>query len=280
MRRLAALLLALVLVPAVPVPALAADHPAAYITSPSNNASVPLNTPLVVAGGAVNGETGGITGADISTDGVNWTSADEQGETWSITLTPSVPGPLTIHARGRTASTIGDVITTRTIHVGGTTQPPINQVNTLILPYLAFTPVIKDADTDAVELGLRTRFDRPGTVTAVDFRRGNYTGPVTARLWQDGTLLAEQPGSASTAFLQRIEFTTPVPVVPGTDYVVSYYTPAGGYVSSEAYFTGGIAQAPFYLPPDAGVYLYGEGGGFPTNSWNASNYWVEPVFRP
>ena len=27
-----------------------------------------------------------------------------------------------------------------------------------------------------------------------------------------------------------------------------------------------------------GVYHYGTGGGFPTDSWQASNYWVDVVF--
>ena len=29
-----------------------------------------------------------------------------------------------------------------------------------------------------------------------------------------------------------------------------------------------------------GVYLYGTGGGFPTSSYNATNYWVDVVFNP
>jgi hypothetical protein len=45
----------------------------------------------------------------------------------------------------------------------------------------------------------------------VIIKRGTYTGPVTARVWSNGTLLAEQdaPGAAHS---QRITFATPVPV--------------------------------------------------------------------
>jgi hypothetical protein len=278
MRRLATTLLALLLVPVAP--ALAADRPYATIHSPGDGTSVPLNTPLLVAGGAFNGETGGITTVEISTDGVNWTTVDAHTENWSTVLTPSAPGPVTISARANTASTPGPVTERITFHVGGSTTPPLHGETKLFLPVRPDRPRIADPDPNAVELGLRTRFDRAGSIPAVVIGRGGYTGPVTARVWApDGTLLAEQaaPGAVHS---QRITFSTPVPVQPGADYVVSYYTPAGGYAASENYFEGGVVRAPFHAAPDAGVYRYGVGGGFPTDTWNASNYWVEPVFQP
>lgn len=76
-------------------------------------------------------------------------------------------------------------------------------------------------------------------------------------------------------------FPTPVPVEPDRDYVISYYTPQGGYAMSENYFTGTLVQAPFTAPHDgtrgAGVYRYG--GGFPTDSRHDSTYWVQPEFQ-
>nr|AGS49370.1 hypothetical protein [uncultured bacterium esnapd4]QEO74956.1 hypothetical protein [uncultured bacterium] len=90
-------------------------------------------------------------------------------------------------------------------------------------------------------------------------------------------LLAEQ-AAPGAVWGQRITFGTPVPVTPGREYVVSYYTPSGGYLSTENYFVGGLAHGPFHLPVNAGVYRYG--GGFPSDTWNAGNYWVEPVFQP
>ncbi|WP_394613346.1 DUF4082 domain-containing protein [Lentzea sp. JNUCC 0626] len=276
MRRLAVLLLALFLV-SPNVPALAAAGPMAMIWAPTEQASVPLNEPLLVIGGAVNGESGGITEVEFSTDHqTNWTPVDATGERWSVLLWPSVPGPLTIHARAKTATTTGPVTVSRTIYVGGTTVPPLQYETSLYLND-THSPTINDPDEQAVELGMRVAFDRPGSVTALIIRRGNYTGPVTARIWADGTLLAEQeaPGAA---YSQRITFSTPVPVTAGTEYVVSYYTPAGGYRATENYFTGNIVQTPFKIPPNAGVYSYT--GGFPTDTWFGSNYWIQPVFKP
>jgi hypothetical protein len=276
MRRLAVLLLALVLVS--PIPALAADHPVATLFSPTPDVSVPLNEPLLVFGGAFNGEAGGITEVEISTDdGASWTFVDAHTENWVFTVTPTEPGPLTIKARAHTASTTGEITVSRTINVGGTTTPPLSGDAHLYLNY-GPVPRHQDPDDQPVELGLRTRFDRPGSLTGVFVWRGTYTGPVIARVWSaDGTLLAEQPAPGEPV-AQRITFSTPVPVQANTDYVVSYYTPSGGYVAAEDYFTGNIAQTPFRIAADAGVYRYG--GGFPTSTWRASNYWVLPSFRP
>jgi hypothetical protein len=273
MRRLAVLLLSLALIS--PTPALAADNPYATLFSPTAEVSVPPNEPLLLIGGAFNGEVGGITEVDISTDdGATWTSTDAHTEKWTFVLTPTTPGPLTIQARAHTASTTGPVTVSRTVHIGGTTTPPVT--NPALLLGETPEPVLDDPDTQAVELGLRTTVDRDGVLTGVTLRRGGYTGPITAHVWSaDGTLLASQ-AAPGAQYWQRVTFSTPVPVQAGNEYVVSYYTPAGGYAATENYFVGGIAQTPFYAPVNAGVYSYG--GGFPTDTWHAANYWVQPVF--
>ncbi|MEV6238161.1 DUF4082 domain-containing protein [Lentzea sp. NPDC051838] len=273
MRRLAVLLLTLALVS--PTPALASDNPYATLFSPTADASVPLNEPLLVIGGAFNGESGGITEVDISTDdGATWTPVDAHTEKWTLVITPTTPGPLTIHARAHTASTTGPVTVSRTIQVGGATTPPIISPNLFLND--APEPDANDSDTAPVELGLRFLPDRNGFLTGAGIRRGDYTGPVTAHVWSsDGTLLATQAAPAAQRF-QQITFTAPVPVSAGTEYVVSYVTPAGGYFATENYFTGGIAQTPFYLPVNAGVYSYD--GDFPAQTWHSSNYWITPSF--
>ncbi|GGU26804.1 DUF4082 domain-containing protein [Lentzea flava] len=274
MRRLA-VLLALVLLS--PTPAFAADNPQATLFSPTAEASVALGEPLLVIGGAYNGEAGGITEVEISTDdGATWASTDAHTESWTFVFTPDTQGPVTIKARAHTASTAGPITVSRTIHVGGTTLPPVPHETFLALQHIP-KPVVRDIDDQAVELGVRTTVDRPGSLVGMHLRRGNYTGPVTARVWSsNGVLLAvqEAPGAE---YGQRIDFSTPVPVAPGNEYVVSYYTPSGGYLSTESYFVGRLAQTPFHTPVNAGVYRYG--GGFPSETWNASNYWIQPIFQ-
>ena len=82
-----------------------------------------------------------------------------------------------------------------------------------------------------------------------------------------------------------MNFGTPVSVTANTTYVVSYHTNAGNYAINGGYFAAaGVDNAPLHALATGvdglnGVYLYG-GGGFPTQSFNASNYWVDVVFVP
>ncbi len=55
---------------------------------------------------------------------------------------------------------------------------------------------------------------------------------------------------------------------------------------NEGFFTSaGTVNPPLTALQDGvdggnGVYRYGSGGGFPTSSYNGSNYWVDVVFSP
>jgi hypothetical protein len=69
-------------------------------------------------------------------------------------------------------------------------------------------------------------------------------------------------------------------------YVASYYASSGQYSISQDFFTNTtVTNGPLHKLGDGvdggnGVFVYGEGGGFPTQSYNASNYWVDVVFTP
>src|SRR5262249_14345510 len=74
-------------------------------------------------------------------------------------------------------------------------------------------------------------------------------------------------------------------ITPGVTYVASYYAPSGGYSSTTAYFaSAGADNGPLHslangVDGSNGLYRYGSGGGFPTNSYNATNYWVDILFN-
>ena len=83
---------------------------------------------------------------------------------------------------------------------------------------------------------------------------------------------------------QQADFSTPVAVKPDTTYVAAYLAPNGHYSDDLA---GPAARAvdnpPLHAPGDAarrgnGVYAYGSQPSFPTNTYNATNYWVDVVF--
>ena len=70
----------------------------------------------------------------------------------------------------------------------------------------------------------------------------------------------------------------------GTTYIASYLAPNGSYADDSGVFANaGVDNSPLHAPQSGvdggnGVYLYGNSPGFPTNSYNGSNYWVDVVF--
>jgi hypothetical protein len=282
MSRLFSVLLAVIMVLVVPVGVAHADYPIAYFNSLSNGASVDTGTPVLLAGTAVNGEAGGVVSVEVSSDeGATWEQAEYASESWSYVFTPTEPGTVNLYSRASTASTVGVVHGPVVLHVGEPgTVVPVTGERFFALPSLPNKPRINEADDQPVEVGLRTRFDQSGHITGAIIYRGSYFGPVTLRVWgPDGTLLGEQ-AAGYEPYVQRIMFNTPVPADAATDYVVSYYTPSGGYAQTEEYFTGAVITTPFTALPAAGVYHYGIGGGFPTDTWHNANYWVVPLFGP
>jgi hypothetical protein len=295
-RRLVTVVATLAMVPALvalPVRGAAAapyDHPFSRISSPAAGTEVPTGSELTVRGGAVNGEMGGIVRVELSLDGgTTWQPTQPKGsmETWSYTFTPTEPGVLTLVSRAATADVVESPTTSVTIKVAtrGTVQCPC-----FIDWQLPGYEVHDEDDAQPVELGLRFYSVRDGYVTGLLFQRyPDNTGPHLGHLWDaDGNLLAEQELTSAGDAFPYIQFAQPVPIRANAIYTVSYYTPTGHYASSENYFSSTSwywfnAQplVPFSFQSEGdgywgGVYHYG--GGFPEQTWHASNYWVEPVF--
>ncbi len=64
----------------------------------------------------------------------------------------------------------------------------------------------------------------------------------------------------------------------GTVYVATYYSPTGYYNSTDNAFINPVVHGPLAIIKDGdqgdnGAYFYGE--GYPTNGYQASNYWVD-----
>jgi hypothetical protein len=134
---------------------------------------------------------------------------------------------------------------------------------------------------------VKFRADVTGKVTGVRFYKGTgNTGTHVGHLWSStGTLLGSVTFSGeTTSGWQQATFSAPITINANTTYVVSYYAPAGHYADDTGYFSAsGIDNAPLHALADGadgadGVYVYGTGGGFPTNSWQGSNYWVDLTF--
>src|SRR5208337_4371529 len=67
-------------------------------------------------------------------------------------------------------------------------------------------------------------------------------------------------------------------------YVISYYSPTGYFAWTDNFFANsGFSNGPLTALQDAiglpnGVYSPGPDGIYPTDTYQSSNYWVDPVF--
>ncbi len=141
-------------------------------------------------------------------------------------------------------------------------------------------------DPKAVELGVKIRSDIAGYITSVRFyKNSGDTSAHTGSLWSaSGQLLATGTfTNESASGWQQLNFSTPVAVAANTTYVASYHTGSGYYTSNYYFANEGVNNGTLHElqagvdGPD-GVYYYGSGGIFPTQTWESSNYWVDVVF--
>ena len=151
-------------------------------------------------------------------------------------------------------------------------------------------PVVSSAnDSSSVEVGVKFTSDVAGYITGIRFYKGaGNTGTHIGHLWTStGTLLASATFTNETASgWQQVNFATPVAIAANTTYVASYLAPAGHYAADGGFFaSAGVDDAPLHALSNAssggdGVYVYGASGSFPSNSINATNYWVDVVLTP
>ena len=140
-----------------------------------------------------------------------------------------------------------------------------------------------EADSSAVELGVKFYSDVSGSITGLRFYKGSTnTGTHVADLWtSSGKLLATATFKSETGSgWQQVNFATPVAITAGTTYVASYHTNVGHYADDQNYFASQYNSGSLHVPANGGVYAYGAAGSFPTQVWNASNYWVDVVLSP
>nr|BFF20410.1 hypothetical protein GCM10025730_39310 [Promicromonospora thailandica] len=217
---------------------------------------------------------GRVAGVEVSLDGgATWHPAEGRSS-WQYTGRVYGSGPVQLRARAVDDSANIGPAASRGVQV------------TCPCTVYGDTPGGKPSgDSSAVELGLRFVAAADGYVSGVRFHKtAANTGVHHGTLWSaSGAQLArvEFTGESATGW-QEAAFTTPVPVVEGEAYVVSYTAPNGGYTTTPWAFQslgrdagpltvpGGFAAAP------AGV--YGTAGTVPTQSWDNAAYYVDPVF--
>ncbi len=238
---------------------------------------------------------------------VSWTAPASSSTITTYTVTPFVGStagtPATVTGSpAATSTTLSGLTngTTYTFEVSATNSAGTGALSTasnsatpqssITCPCNVFgsqAPSTVDAgDGSSVNLGMAFTTDTNGFITGARFYKASTnTGTHVGSLWSTtGTLLAQATFTSETASgWQQVSFATPVAVTAGTTYIVSYYAPNGHY-SVGTSLTNQLNAPPLYAlasaaaPNGNGVYSYGSAPAYPTSTFSASNYAVDPVF--
>ncbi len=267
--------------------------PKSTIASPAQGAAVQDGSAVTITGTATAAGESVVAGVEVSTNGGStWhpatlTTPAEQSAKWEYRW--AAHGNPTTNIKSRA---VDDSANLETPAAGVTVnvECPCSIWGSAVTP-----PTPDSGDATSLELGMKFTSDMFGTVNGVRFyKSAANTGTHVGSLWsENGTLLASATFTGETASgWQQVNFSTPVQVSPHTTYIVSYLAPNGHYAQEPNYFynpppTGGNAlnSPPLHAVPASdtatnGLYAYTSTPIFPTGSFNATNYWVDPVFTP
>jgi hypothetical protein len=266
--------------------------PTSTITSPEQGATLADGSQITITGKATDAGGGVVAGVEVSTDGGStWhpatlSTSAEQSVSWSYTWT----------AHGNPTTTIKSRAVDDSANVEKPSAGVTVNVNCPCSIWGAVTPTTPDSgDSSSLELGVKFTAEKFGTVTGVRFYKSALnTGTHIGSLWTaSGTLLASATFTGETASgWQQVNFLTPVQISANTTYVVAYLAPNGHYADDPYYFytppaLGGnqLNSPPLHAVPAGdttinGLYAYTTSSTFPTGTFNATNYWVDPVFTP
>ena len=265
--------------PATPSTDVAA--PASTITTPASGASIRAESFVTVTGTASDSGGGFVSAVEVSMDGgTTWHRATGR-ESWSFTWRPGVLG--TANLLSRAVDDSGNIEGAKTpIAVTITAADcPCSIWDASTVPWQ-----VDSNDANAIEVGVRFRADVAGLIRGVRFYKADTnTGTHTGSLWTNaGTLLATATFTGETASgWQQVTFGAPISVSANTTYVASYHSNTGHYSSDSFYFgKSGIDQSPLHALATGvdganAVYVYGA-SAFPTQTFNAPNYWVDAVY--
>jgi hypothetical protein len=257
-----------------------------FVGSPGAPAA-PTITTTTLSNGMVSQSYSGTLAATGGTQPYSWNvsaGALPTGLTLStagaISGTPTTAGAFDFTARVLDSASQSDTQALR-ITVDPSSPPPssVSFWQPSAVPGLTSAP-----GTDPVTVGLQFYSEVAGNVTGIRFYKGTgNTGTHVANLWSaTGQSLASATftGETTTGW-QQVNFTTPYTITPNTSYVISYFTPTGHFAHDQYYDWASLFAAPLHVfTSSPGVFHYGTVAGFPNESFNVSNYWVDLVFVP
>jgi N,N-dimethylformamidase beta subunit-like protein/uncharacterized protein DUF4082/fibronectin type III domain protein len=246
--------------------------------------------------------TGVSAQADTKSALVGWTAPGDDGgaQITGFTITPfagSTALPATQVGAATTSARITGLQngTTYTFRVAasnaagtGAASAASSTVTPLPSIFDLGTPSTPDSgDAGAVNLGVRFTADVAGSITGIRFyKAAANTGAHVGALWSAGGQLLGQGtfSGESASGWQTVTFATPVAIAANTPYVASYLAPNGHYSVTPAGLANGADNPPLHAVANTtspnGLYVYAPAAAFPTNAFNAGNYWVDVLFAP
>jgi Domain of unknown function (DUF4082)/Cadherin-like domain len=241
--------------------------------------AVSLNTPLKIAASLLlandsdpNGDILSITGIGASSGGV--ATFDPVTNTITFTPKPGYTGPASFgYAISDGNGGIGSA------QVSLTVLPPVTDAS---LFSSTDTPsVLSEDDSSPINLGVRFVSAADGTITGIKYYKSvDDTGTHTGSLWSStGTLLATATFTNETASgWQTVILSNPVSITAGEIYVASFHS-NGHYTDTTGYFGAAHINSVLTAPGgDNGVFTYGSDSLFPSETFGATNYWVDVLF--
>jgi hypothetical protein len=287
------------LVPASP-PA-STTPPSSTITAPASGSSIADGSTVTISGTAGDSSGAVVAGVEVSTDGgKTWhpatlTTPDGTTVSWSYSWIAHGYPSTTLETRAvdgdghiETPSDARQVTITCPCSLWGT------NVNPTTVPY----GQVDSGDGSSVEVGVQFTGSIDAEVTGVRFyKAAANTGTHVGDLWSaSGTLLAQGTFTKETASgWQTLTFASPVVLQAGKTYAAGYYAPNGHYSITPGWFYPQPAPTPLGGATDTsgpwssivatgsnenGVFAYGGSPSFPTSTYGAANYWVDPILSP
>ncbi|RKS02408.1 DUF4082 domain-containing protein [Flavobacterium sp. 102] len=259
------------------------NPPVSVIGSPVNNSILPQNSQVTISGTASDTD-GAVAGVEVSVDGGTTWNVAVGMTNWSYSWIPTAQGLVTIQTRAfddnGNIETPGEGITIT-----------IGEPEPIVCPCSIFastsTPTLHENDGQPIEVGMKFKSAVDGFITGIRFYKAiGDNGTHTGNLWDSNqTLLASVlfTGESSSGW-QEATFTSPVAINANQTYVISYHSSENRYTSTSAYFTSAVITGNLTALADGtdgpnGVYVYTQNSAFPSQTYQASNYWVDVVFN-